>query len=72
MGLLRGLARTPVVTGSATALSHQMARRQALLWLEQDEEAGDIAGSLQYLATLHELGVLRDEEFLAARVRMLG
>ncbi len=71
MGLLRGLARTPVVTGSATALSHRVARRQALLWLEQDEGAGDLAGSVQRLATLHELGLLRDEEFLAARMRML-
>jgi len=72
MGLLRGLARTPVVTGSATALSHRVARRQALLWLEQDQRAGDIARSLQHLVTLHELGVLRDEEFQTARARMLG
>jgi len=42
------------------------------LWLEQDQRAGDIARSLQHLVTLHELGVLRDEEFQTARARMLG
>ncbi|MFJ4468137.1 SHOCT domain-containing protein [Streptomyces sp. NPDC089424] len=35
-GLLRGGARTAVVAGSATAVSHRVSRRQAGRWTEQD------------------------------------
>jgi hypothetical protein len=72
MGLLRGLARTPVKAGSATAVSHRVDRRQALLWLERIDGAADLTGSLERLMTLYDLGLLREEEFLTARVRMLG
>ncbi|TCI97644.1 SHOCT domain-containing protein [Aeromicrobium sp. IC_218] len=36
MGLLRGMARTAVVAGTATAVSNRVSRRQAGRWAEQD------------------------------------
>jgi hypothetical protein len=35
-GLLRGMARTAVVAGTATAVSNRVSRRQASRWAEQD------------------------------------
>ena len=35
-GLLRGMARTAVVAGTATAVSNRVSRRQANRWAEQD------------------------------------
>jgi hypothetical protein len=36
-GLLRGVARTAVVAGTATAVSNNVSRRQARRWQEQGE-----------------------------------
>jgi hypothetical protein len=35
-GLLRGMARTAVVAGTATAVSNRVSRRQANRWAEQE------------------------------------
>jgi Short C-terminal domain len=35
-GLLRGVARTAVVAGTATAVSNRVSRRQASRWSQQD------------------------------------
>ena len=37
-GLLRGMARTAVVAGTATAVSNRVSRRQANRWASQEEE----------------------------------
>lgn len=37
-GLLRGMARTAVVAGTATAVSGRVARRQNQRWSKQEEE----------------------------------
>src|SRR5919199_3095911 len=37
-GLLRGMARTAVVAGTATAVSNRVSRRQANRWAQQDAE----------------------------------
>ncbi|HMG26138.1 MAG TPA: SHOCT domain-containing protein [Acidimicrobiia bacterium] len=37
-GLLRGIARTAVVAGTATAVSNRVSRRQANRWAQQDEQ----------------------------------
>ena len=37
-GLLRGMARTAVVAGTATAVSNRVSRRQAGRWAEQDAQ----------------------------------
>ncbi|MGH8822901.1 MAG: SHOCT domain-containing protein [Jiangellaceae bacterium] len=36
-GLLRGVARTAVVAGTATAVSNRVSRRQAGRWAEQEQ-----------------------------------
>ena len=36
-GLLRGVARTAVVAGTATAVSNRVSRRQAGRWADQDQ-----------------------------------
>ena len=38
-GLLRGVARTAVVAGTATAVSNRVSRRQANRWSTQEEAA---------------------------------
>ena len=41
MGLLRGVARTAVVAGTATAVSNRVSRRQAGRWASQEQEQYD-------------------------------
>ena len=41
MGLLRGVARTAVVAGTATAVSNRVSRRQAGRWATQDQQSYD-------------------------------
>ena len=85
MGLLRMAARTAVVAGTATAVSGRVARRQAARWDEQDAQQyaqepqqappqpeEDPTAQLQNLANLHTQGVLTDEEFAAAKAKILG
>jgi hypothetical protein len=38
MGLVRGMARTAVIAGTATAVSNRVSRRQAGRWAEQDAQ----------------------------------
>jgi hypothetical protein len=40
-GLLRGIARTAAVAGTATAVSNRVSRRQAGRWARQDQQAVD-------------------------------
>jgi len=76
-------ARTAVVAGTATAVSGRVQRRQEGRWAEEDaqqyaQEApaqapeDDSAAQLQNLAQLHSQGVLTDEEFAAAKAKLLG
>lgn len=84
-GLIRGVARTAVVAGTATAVSGRVQRRQNARWAEQDQGAADqqqapapaAAGAdpieqLKELGQLHESGVLTDEEFAAQKAKLLG
>ncbi|AVV44577.1 hypothetical protein C6376_27215 [Streptomyces sp. P3] len=41
-GLLRGVARTAVIAGTATAVSNRVSRRQAGRWAEQDSARQDV------------------------------
>ena len=86
MGLVRMAARTAVVAGTATAVSGRVQRRQAARYDQQDaqQEAqyqqappaaapeDDATAQLQNLAQLHAQGVLTDEEFAAAKAKILG
>jgi hypothetical protein len=38
-GLLRGVARTAVIAGTATTVSNRVSRRQARRWADQDAPA---------------------------------
>ncbi|MFC8588692.1 SHOCT domain-containing protein [Streptomyces sp. NPDC057217] len=46
-GLLRGIARTAVISGTATAVSNRVSRRQAGRWAQQDYERSAAAASQQ-------------------------
>ena len=85
MQLLRGMARTAVVAGTATAVSNRVSRRQASRWADQDaqsyeEEAPPAAApaqpdKLEQLKQLGELkasGVLSDAEFEAQKAKILA
>jgi len=88
MGLLRMAARTAVVAGTATAVHGRVQRRQAAKYDQQDQQQyaqepqyaqeappppeDDSTAQLQKLAALHTQGVLTDEEFAAAKAKILG
>ncbi len=72
-GLIRGVARTAVVAGTATAVSGRVQRRQNAKWAEQEapqqqqqyaEPAPAAAPQKDNLAQLKELGELRDSGVL--------
>ena len=79
-------ARTAVVAGTATAVSGRVARRQAARYGEPSPygsepqqyapeppaEEDDATAQLQKLAALHTQGVLTDDEFSAAKAKILG
>lgn len=81
-GLLRGMARTAVIAGTATAVSNNVSRRQAERWSAQAEEQyqqapapvaqDDSMAQLQQLAQLKEQGILTQEEFDAKKHQILG
>ena len=81
-GLLRGVARTAVVAGTATAVSNGVSRRQANRWAQQSAEpappppsGASSEGTLAQLKELGELkatGVLTQEEFDAQKAKILG
>jgi hypothetical protein len=74
-GLIRGVARTAVVAGTATAVSNRVSRRQQGRWAQQSNQepapaqqqpAGDSSDKLDQLKQLGELksqGVLTEAEF---------
>jgi hypothetical protein len=84
--LLRGVARTAVVAGTATAVSNRVSRRQANRWASDDQQAPapqqdqqaaaspppDPVAQLKALGELHAQGVLTDEEFAAQKAKILS
>ena len=85
MGLLRGVARTAVISGTATAVSNRVSRRQANRWAAQEQEqyqeaapqpaasgGDDTVAQLQQLAQLKDQGILTQEEFDAKKKQLLG
>jgi Short C-terminal domain len=85
-GLLRGVARTAVVAGTATAVSNRVSRRQARRWGDQaaadqyyDQAQAPAApapdDTLERLKELGELkasGVLTEAEFEAQKAKILA
>jgi len=87
-GLLRGVARTAVVAGTATAVSNRVSRRQASRWAGQEQQQvyaqpeadavaspGPIDNKLEQLKELGELkasGVLTEAEFEDQKAKILA
>lgn len=84
-GLLRGMARTAVVAGTATAVSNNVSRRQAQKYAAKDAaaqapveaQAAPVAEQdpyveLEKLGQLKAEGILTDEEFQAKKKQILG
>jgi hypothetical protein len=49
-GLLRGMARTAVIAGTATSVSNRVSRRQANRWASQDAQQYQEPPQQQYAA----------------------
>lgn len=47
-GLIRGVARTAAVAGTATAVSHRVSRRQAGRWAAQEQREHQAAAQAGY------------------------
>jgi membrane protease subunit (stomatin/prohibitin family) len=87
-GLLRGVARTAVIAGTATTVSNRVSRRQANRWAQQDAgqqqqyapqpqsaqpaAAPDPVAQLKELAELKNQGILTDAEFEAQKAKILA
>lgn len=104
-GLVRTVARTAVVAGTASAVAGNVHHRQAQRWEAQEQEqyaqqqadayamqeqmaqqqaaqtqaamasasgTADLTAQLEHLAQLHHSGILSDDEFAAAKAKLLG
>ena len=84
-GLIRGVARTAVVAGTATHVSNNVSRRQQRKWAEQEPQQEEYAeappqaaapadpvAQLKDLAELRDSGVLTEEEFADQKAKILG
>jgi hypothetical protein len=79
-GLLRGVARTAVIAGTATTVSNRVSRRQGQRWAQQEEQqqpqqappaapvaaapAAPAAGGQSTIDQLKELGELKAQGIL--------
>jgi hypothetical protein len=75
-GLLRGVARTAVIAGTATTVSNRVSRRQGQRWAQQEEAqqapapvaaapaAAPAAGGQSTIDQLKELGELKAQGIL--------
>jgi membrane protease subunit (stomatin/prohibitin family) len=84
--MLRTVGRTAVIAGTASSVSGRVSRRQQGRWAEQDAQqqqeaqqqqaaepaTDDATTKLAELAKLHQQGVLTDDEFAAAKAKVLG
>ena len=74
-GLLRGMARTAVVAGTATAVSNRVSRRQANRWAGQSQQQGYQQGGYYEQAPAYEApppAPADDMDAKIAQLRELG
>ena len=88
MPLMRRMARTAVVAGTATAVSGGVSRRQSQRFQEKEAQAeaaaapeaapaaaapqADMVTQLKELAELKDQGILTEEEFAAQKAKLLA
>ncbi len=88
MPLLRGIARTAAIAGTATAVSNRVSRRQGNRWAQQEQQqqpqqqyapppqpaapARDQVAQLKDLADLKSQGILSDAEVEAQKAKILA
>ena len=88
MPLMRRMARTAVVAGTATAVSGGVSRRQSQRFQEKDAQAeaaaapeaapaaaapqADMVTQLKELAELKDQGILTEEVFAAQKAKLLA
>ena len=82
-GLLRGVARTAVIAGTATSVSNRVSRRQGQRWAQQEaqqqpapaaaepQSGQSTIDQLKELGELKSQGILTDEEFAAQKAKLL-
>jgi hypothetical protein len=84
-GLLRGVARTAAIAGTATAVSNRVSKRQGERWAEQEAPpqqppvaqappppaAASTIDQLKELGELKSQGILTEEEFAAQKAKLL-
>ncbi|MFZ9986112.1 MAG: SHOCT domain-containing protein [Candidatus Nanopelagicales bacterium] len=79
----RAVARTAVIAGTATAVSGRVAAKQADKQAEKEagqqasvapaaEPEVDAVAEIERLGALKDKGLLTDEEFAAAKAKILG
>ncbi len=86
-GLLRGMARTAVIAGTASAVSGNVQHRQQQKWAAQEAQQqqaaapiqqqsasqdDELVNQLKQLAQLRDQGILTQEEFEAKKKQLLG
>ena len=75
-GLIRGVARTAVIAGTATAVSNRVSRRQAGRWAAAGAAAGAAAAGrrrrTQYAATARRADRPADMDAKLAQLKQLG
>ena len=94
--LIRGVARTAVVAGTAGVVSGRVHHHQHEKWAREEQEQydqqldaepqvpqmapppqpppaeDDMIDKINQLSSLHEAGVLTDDEFAAAKAKLFG
>lgn len=78
----RAVARTAVIAGTATAVSGKVAQKQADKQADKEAAAQaaapaaepevDAVAEIERLGALKDKGLLTDEEFAAAKAKILG
>lgn len=84
-GLLRGVARTAVIAGTATHVSNNVSRRQSQKWAAEEQpqqyaepvapaapSQDEVYVQLEKLGQLKADGILTQEEFDAKKKQLLG